>query len=100
MEREPANDRSDLGPFQGDRAHFSQRGRPTLRSSPLFSYSDILITMNKGLIYLAATIGGLIGGYLPVLLFHAGNFSVWSILGTLVGGLGGIWAAVKLNNDI
>jgi drug/metabolite transporter superfamily protein YnfA len=56
--------------------------------------------MNKSMIYLAATIGGIIGGYLPVVLFHAGSLSAWSILGSLVGGIGGIWAAVKINNSL
>ena len=56
--------------------------------------------MSKGTIYLAATVGGLIGGYLPVILFGAGSLSVWSILGSLVGGVGGIWGAVKLNGGL
>lgn len=56
--------------------------------------------MSKKTVYLAATIGGIIGGYLPVVLFGAGSFSIWSILGSLVGGLGGIWVAVKLSNNI
>jgi hypothetical protein len=51
--------------------------------------------MTKGMVYLGATIGGLVGGYLPV-LFGASGFSGWSIIGSLVGGLLGIWAVYKL----
>jgi len=56
--------------------------------------------MNKGLMWISISIGGIIGGYLPVLLFHAGNFSIWSILGGGIGSIAGVWAAVKLNNSI
>jgi hypothetical protein len=52
--------------------------------------------MNKGLITLLAGIGGTIGGYVPV-LFGAGGLSGWSILGGLVGGIAGIWLAVKIS---
>lgn len=52
--------------------------------------------MNKTMMYLFITIGGAIGGYLPV-LFGASGIGVWSILGSTVGGLLGIWAAVKLS---
>jgi uncharacterized membrane protein YeaQ/YmgE (transglycosylase-associated protein family) len=50
--------------------------------------------MTKGMVYLGATVGGLIGGYLPVLL-GADGLSLWSILGSLVGGLIGIWVVYK-----
>jgi hypothetical protein len=53
--------------------------------------------MNKGLLYLSITIFGLIGSYLPV-LFGAGELSFISIMGGAVGGIFGIWAAVKFNN--
>lgn len=51
--------------------------------------------MNKSMVYLGAGVGGLIGGYLPV-LFGAGGLSGWSIIGSLVGGVAGIWLVVKL----
>lgn len=53
--------------------------------------------MSKKTVYLFATIGGFIGSYLPVLIFHDNNmFSAWSIFGGLVGGLGGVWVAYKV----
>ena len=53
--------------------------------------------MTKGMVYMGATVGGLIGGYVPV-LFGADGFSPWSIFGSLVGGVFGIWAVYKLFN--
>jgi hypothetical protein len=53
--------------------------------------------MNKGLLYLCITIGGLVGGYLPV-LFGAGGLSAVSILGSGVGSVLGIWVAYRLDN--
>jgi hypothetical protein len=51
--------------------------------------------MNKGIIGLGATIGGLIGSYMPVVLFHVDGFSAISILTGVLGGIAGIWAAYK-----
>ncbi len=51
--------------------------------------------MSKGYFYLCAGIGSLAGSYLPV-LFGSSFFGGWSILGGLIGGLAGIWAATKL----
>ncbi len=51
--------------------------------------------MSKGLIYLGAAIGSMAGSYLPV-LFGSSFFGGWSILGGLVGGIAGIWVAIKL----
>ena len=55
--------------------------------------------MSKGLMYFCITVGGAIGGYIPV-LFGAGGLSFISIVGGAIGGLAGIWAAVKLNEYI
>lgn len=51
--------------------------------------------MNKGLISLLAGVGGIIGGYIPV-IFGAGGLSGWSIIGGLAGGIVGIYIAVKI----
>jgi hypothetical protein len=51
------------------------------------------------LIWLFITIGGAIGGYIPVLL-GADGFSGWSILGTAVGSFTGIWVWKRLDLDI
>lgn len=52
--------------------------------------------MNKTLILLGATIGGIAGAYFPMLFGDNDIFSVWSILGGMVGGLVGIWLGYKL----
>lgn len=51
--------------------------------------------MSKGYIYLCAGVGSLAGSYLPV-LFGSSFFGGWSILGSLIGGIAGIWVATKL----
>ncbi|HMT18982.1 MAG TPA: hypothetical protein PKD20_03905 [Candidatus Saccharibacteria bacterium] len=52
--------------------------------------------MNKTVMYLFISIGGAIGGFIPV-LFGAGGVGLWSVLGSTIGGLAGIWAATKLS---
>jgi hypothetical protein len=51
--------------------------------------------MNKGIITLCASVGGTVGGYLPVLL-GTSSFGGWSLLGAFVGGVAGIWVGVKV----
>jgi|GEM_PF-1635635 len=50
----------------------------------------------KTLLYVGASIGGLLGGYIPVLLWNADAFGVTSILfgmlGTVAGIIGGYYA--------
>ncbi|HVO86278.1 MAG TPA: hypothetical protein VMT23_00910, partial [Candidatus Binatia bacterium] len=62
--------------------------------------SVILISMSKSVIWIAITVGGVVGSYIPVLLFHSGELSGWSILGGVIGSFAGVWVAVKLNNNI
>jgi hypothetical protein len=50
---------------------------------------------SKTLIWIGAAIGGFIGGYVPT-LFGAGDISFSAIIGSMVGGLIGIWGAYKL----
>lgn len=50
--------------------------------------------MNKRLIMFFMAIFSLIGSYIPVLLSDSGVFSAWSILGSVIGGLFGIWLGV------
>lgn len=50
----------------------------------------------KSWLLFMATIGGGIGGYMPVLLADSSVLDGWSILGGLGGGLLGIWLGVKL----
>jgi hypothetical protein len=53
--------------------------------------------MNKRLLLLMATIGGIVGGYIPVLFGDNELLDGWSILGGLIGGLFGIWVGVWLS---
>lgn len=55
--------------------------------------------MSKGLIYLLALLGSLLGSVVPV-WFGAGYFSFWSIFGGAIGSIAGIWAAVKVKDYI
>jgi hypothetical protein len=52
---------------------------------------------SKGIVMLGMTVGSTIGGYVPM-LFGVGIFSFWSLVGTLVGGILGIYLAFKLIN--
>lgn len=49
--------------------------------------------------YIFITIFGAIGAYLPSLL-GANGFSVWGIIGSTIGGLFGIWIAVKISKNM
>jgi len=55
--------------------------------------------MNKALLWGSITVFSIIGSYIPA-LWHADMLSAASILGGLIGGLFGIWAALKLNEYI
>lgn len=50
---------------------------------------------DKSLYFFGATVGGLIGAYIPALWGDTGLLSVWSIIMSTVGGLTGIWAVHK-----
>ncbi|MBU6231156.1 MAG: hypothetical protein KGI45_04005 [Patescibacteria group bacterium] len=53
----------------------------------------------KSLIWIGATIGGGLGGYIPML--WGGNiFGVSSIILSTIGGLAGIWAGFKLGQMV
>jgi uncharacterized membrane protein YeaQ/YmgE (transglycosylase-associated protein family) len=53
-------------------------------------------TMEKLTIYTGLTIGGIIGGYLPVVLFHVSAFSWLSLICGFVGCIVGVWLGWKL----
>jgi len=53
--------------------------------------------MSKGAVWTAATIGGVVGGFIPA-LWGAGQLSGWSIVFGTIGGLAGIWVVYKLYN--
>ncbi len=50
--------------------------------------------MNKRVILLSATICGVLGGYIPVLLGDSDFLDGWTILAGLIGGFVGIWLGV------
>ncbi len=52
--------------------------------------------MAKLTIYIGLTIGGIIGGYLPVVLFRASAFSWLSLICGFVGCIVGAWLGWKL----
>jgi hypothetical protein len=52
--------------------------------------------MNKGLILFFSTIVGLVGSYIPV-LFGDSMWGGWSLFGSFVGGLLGIWLGVVVS---
>ena len=51
------------------------------------------------LIYGSVFIFSTIGAYIPS-LWHAGVFSIWGIVGGIVGTVVGIWAAIKLQDYV
>ena len=53
----------------------------------------------KMLIYGSVFVFSTIGGFIPT-LWHAGFFSVSGIIGTIIGTIIGIWAAVKLKDYV
>lgn len=44
-----------------------------------------------------ATVGGIVGGYVPVLFGDTELLDGWSILGGFIGGIAGIWLGVKMS---
>lgn len=52
--------------------------------------------MNRKFLLLMATIGGVVGGYVPVLFGSTDLLDGWSILFGTIGGLVGIWLGVIL----
>jgi uncharacterized protein YcfJ len=53
----------------------------------------------KKMIYLGATIGGVLGGYLGSILDKGNSLGAWSLVLGAVGGLAGIWAGYKIGQN-
>lgn len=51
----------------------------------------------KVLVIIGMTLGTFFGGYLPILI-GVDALSLWSILGSLIGGLAGIYVGFKIAN--
>lgn len=54
--------------------------------------------MNKTIMYISITIGGLVGGWLGSLL-DSNGFGLWSIALSTVGGILSIWVAYKISQN-
>jgi hypothetical protein len=54
--------------------------------------------MDKKVLYLTIGAGGLIGGYLPVLLFNASGLDLFSIIGGIIGSVVGLIIGIKIIN--
>lgn len=52
------------------------------------------IMSSKSIVMLGMIVGSIIGGYFPV-LFGASFLSLWSLFGSAIGGLLGIWITYK-----
>jgi hypothetical protein len=53
------------------------------------------LDMAKMFTYGGVTLGGLFGGYLPVVLFHASSLGLASIVGGTLGGFLGLWVGYR-----
>jgi hypothetical protein len=53
----------------------------------------------KSLIYIGITVGGIIGGYIPV-LFGQDGLSFASLLGGTIGSFAGLWAGYKIGQNM
>ena len=51
--------------------------------------------MGKTIVYAGMTVGSLIGGYLPVVVFHTGALGMASLIGGTLGAIVGLWAGYK-----
>lgn len=51
--------------------------------------------MGKTIVYAGATVGSFVGGYLPVVLFHAAALGLASLGMATVGGFLGLWLGYK-----
>jgi uncharacterized membrane protein YeaQ/YmgE (transglycosylase-associated protein family) len=56
--------------------------------------------VNKLFIYGGITIGGVIGAYVPVLLFNSDSFGFVSIVCGTIGSFIGLWVGYKLLQNI
>jgi len=53
---------------------------------------------SKAFYYIAAFVGSIIGGYVPAIWGAAGMLSVWSLVFSTIGAVGGILLVYKLNH--
>ncbi len=53
--------------------------------------------MGRSLVGLCGGFGMFVGSYVPVVLWHAGSFSVQSLFFGLAGGVAGVWAGLRID---
>ena len=56
--------------------------------------------MNKMVISICMTAGTIVGSLVPMWFGDASWFDGWSILGSLIGGVLGIWLGVKVGKSL
>lgn len=56
--------------------------------------------MNKKVLLFFATVGGIIGGYVPVLFGDNEFLDGWSILAGTIGSIVGIWLGVVISKRL
>jgi hypothetical protein len=59
------------------------------------SFCATIERMSQKMIWLGMFVGSTAGGYVPT-LFGCGFFSGWGLLGSVVGGVAGVFAGYKL----
>lgn len=52
--------------------------------------------LDKVFTYGGITLGGFVGAYLPVLLFHVSELGIASIAGGMVGAFVGLWVGYRI----
>jgi len=57
-----------------------------------------LVFMNKSIIWIGVVVGSIIGSFIP-LIWHASLFSFSSVIFSGLGGIAGIWAGWKINQN-
>lgn len=56
--------------------------------------------MNKNVILFFAIVFELVGNFVPMLFGNNDLFSIWSIIGGVIGGLFGVWVGVIVSKRI
>lgn len=50
------------------------------------------------MVWLGVFVGSTVGGFVPI-LFGASVFSLWTVVGSGIGGIIGIWAGLRLGSE-
>jgi hypothetical protein len=55
--------------------------------------------VGRSVIGLCAGFGMLVGGYVPVVLWHVSDFSLTSLLFSVMGAAAGVWVGVRISEE-